>query len=112
MQENAKVHVIMEEVIEACHNGIVAWDKPKNVQPILIQGKDDYVKTKERWKIIKELFHEKGIPYKEIFSQEGSILNKLVCLIYLLDYASIYNAIISKIDPSPVNSIDFIKKRL
>jgi len=112
MQENAKMHVITEDVIEASHNGIVAWNKPKNVQPILIQGKDDYVKTKERWKIIKELFREKGIPYKEIFSQEGSVLNKLACLIYLLDYASIYTAIISKIDPSPVNSIDFIKKRL
>ena len=112
MQENAKMHVVTEDVIEACHNGIVAWDKPKNIMPILIQGKDDYVKTKERWKIVKEFFREKGIPYKEIFTQEGSILNKLVCLIYLLDYASIYNAIISKIDPSPVNSIDFIKKRL
>ena len=112
MQENAKTHVMTEDVIEACHNGIVAWDKPKNVQPILIQGKDDYEKTKERWKIIKELFHEKNILYKEIFSQEGSILNKLVCLIYLLDYASIYNAIISKTDPTPIKSIDFIKKRL
>ena len=112
MQENAKVHVITEDVIEACHNGIVAWDKPKNVQPILIQGKDDYVKTKERWEIIKELFREKDIQYKEIFSQEGSILSKLVCLIYLLDYTSIYNAIISKTDPTPVKSIDFIKKRL
>ena len=112
MQENAKVHVITEDVIEACHNGIVAWDKPKNVQPILIQGKDDYVKTKERWEIVKELFRENGIQYKEIFSQEGSILNKLVCLIYLLDYASIYNAIISKTDPTPIKSIDFIKKRL
>ena len=112
MQENAKMHVMIEDVIEACHNGIVAWDKPKNMLPILIQGKDDYVKTKERWKIIKELFREKGISYKEIFSQEGSILNKLVCLIYLLDYASIYNAIISKTDPSPIKSIDFIKKKL
>ena len=112
MQENAKVHVITEDVIEACHNGIVAWDKPKNVQPILIRGKDDYVKTKERWEIVKELFHEKGIQYKEIFSQEGSILSKLVCLIYLLDYASIYNAIISKTDPTPIKSIDFVKKRL
>jgi len=112
MQENAKMHVMTEDVIEACHNGIVAWDKLKNVQPILIQGKDDYTKTKERWKIVKELFHEKDIQYKEIFSQEGSILNKLVCLIYLLDYASIYNAIISKTDPTPIESIDFIKKRL
>ena len=112
MQENAKMHIMTEDVIEACHNGVVAWDKPKNIQPILIQGKDDYAKTKEIWKIIKEFFSEKGIPYKEIFSQEGSILNKLVCLIYLLDYASIYNAIISKTDPTPIKSIDFIKKRL
>ena len=112
MQENAKMHIITEDVIEASHNGIVAWDKPKNIQPILIQGKDDYVKTKERWKIVKELFSEKGIQYKEIFSQQGSILNKLVGLIYLLDYTSIYNAIISKTDPSPIKSIDFIKKRL
>ena len=112
MQENAKMHVMTEDVIETCHNGIVAWNKPKNVQPILIQGKDDYVKTKERWKIVKELFHDKDIQYKEIFSQEGSILNKLVCLIYLLDYVSIYNAIISKTDPTPVKPIDFVKKRL
>jgi glucose/mannose-6-phosphate isomerase len=48
MQENAKMHIMTEDVIEACHNGVVAWDKPKNIQPILIQGKDDYVKTKER----------------------------------------------------------------
>ena len=102
MQENAKMHVMTEDVIEACHNGIVAWDKPKNVQPILIQGKDDYEKTKERWKIIKELFRDKDVQYKEIFSQEGSILNKLICMIYLLDYVSIYNAIISKTNPTPV----------
>ena len=112
MQENAKMHIITEDVIEASHNGIVAWDKPKNIQPILIQGKDDFVKTKERWKIVKELFSEKGIQYKEIFSQQGNILDKLVGLIYLLDYTSIYNAIISKTDPSPIKSIDFIKKRL
>ena len=71
-----------------------------------------YVKTKERWKIVKEVFHEKNISYKEIFSQEGTILNKLVCLIYVLDYASIYNAVISKTDPTPIKSIDFIKERL
>ena len=33
-------------------------------------------------------------------------------LIYLLDYTSIYKAVISKIDPTPVKSIDFIKSRL
>ena len=112
MQENAKKHVLFEDVIEACHNGIVSWETPSNIQPILLQGKDDHVKTQDRWNIMKEFFQERQIGYKEIFSVDGSILTKLVCLIYLLDMASIYNAVISKIDPSPVNSIDFVKKRL
>ena len=112
MQENAKTHTIIENIVEASHNGVVAWEKSTKVQPILLQGTDDYVKTKERWKILKELFNEKGIRYQEVFSKDGSILSKLVCLIYQLDFTSIYNAISAGIDPSPVNSIDFIKSKL
>jgi glucose/mannose-6-phosphate isomerase len=112
MQENAKTHAIIENVVESSHNGIVAWEKPTKLQPILLQGTDDYVKTKERWKILKEFFNEKDIRYQEVFSKDGSILSKLVCLIYQLDFTSIYYAVLSGIDPSPVNSIDYIKKRL
>ena len=112
LQENAKIHTISEDVIEACHNGIVAWENKTDVQPILIQGYDDYIKTKERWKIFKEFLQSKQIDFKEINSEEGNILSKIMHLIYLLDYSTIYHAIESKIDPSPVKSIEFIKKRL
>ena len=112
LQENAKMHVIIEDVIEACHNGIVSWNKPTDVKPILIQGTDDYIKTKERWRIIKEFFEAKNIDYIEINSISGSIFSKLINLIYLLDYSTIYRAALSEIDPTPVESIDFIKKRL
>jgi glucose/mannose-6-phosphate isomerase len=112
MQENAKTHTIIENIIESSHNGIVAWEKPTKLQPIFLQGTDDYIKTKERLKILKELFNEKDIKYQEVFSKDGSILSKLVCLIYQLDFTSIYNAVLSGIDPSPVDSIDFIKSKL
>jgi glucose/mannose-6-phosphate isomerase len=112
MQENAKMHIISENVIEACHNGVVAWEKPTNLQPILIQGQDDHSRTKERWSILKEFFQSKEIKYGEVFTIEGNILSKLVCLIYFLDYASIYYAVLSNIDPTPVDSIDYIKKKL
>lgn len=112
MQENAKSHIIAEDIIETCHNGIVPWEKSSNIQPILIQGKDDYIKTKERWVVLKEFFQENNIEYKEVFSVDGNILTKIVCLIYSLDYTSIYRAILSKLDPSPVQSIDYIKKRI
>ena len=106
------MHVITEDIIEACHNGIVAWEKDSNVKPVLIRGKNDYIKTIERWDIIEEFFQEKNIDYKTINSLEGNILSKMVNLIYLLDYSSIYSAVLNNTDPSPVNSIDFIKNRL
>ena len=112
LQENTKTHAIIEDVIEACHNGIVSWEKPSIVQPILLRGKDDYIKTKERLDIIKEFFMENNIDFKEIHSGSGNILTKIMSLIYMLDYASIYRAILSKIDPSPVSSIDYIKSRI
>ena len=112
LQENAKTHVIVEDIIETCHNGIVSWERPSIVQPILLQGHDDYVKTKERFSIIKEFFIENNIDYKEINSISGNILTKTICLIYILDYVSIYRAMLLKIDPTPVRSIDYIKKKL
>ena len=112
LQENAKIHVTAEDVLEACHNGIVAWERESKVRPFLIQGKDDHIKTKERWNIIKEYFNQNKIMYSEITSVEGSILSKLINLVYILDYCSIYKAILSETDPTPVKSIDFIKSRL
>jgi glucose/mannose-6-phosphate isomerase len=112
LQENAKIHTIVEDVIEMCHNGIVPWEQKSSSMPILIQGKDDFIKTKERWKILKEFFKEKNIQYEDIFSIEGNILSKLVCLIYLLDFTSLYKAVLSQINPTTVYPINFVKERL
>ena len=112
MQENAKTHAIVEDVIESSHNGIVSWERSSSMVPVMIEGTDDHTKTKERWEILRQYFDENQIKYKEIFTIDGGILSKIVCLIYLLDYATIYHAIRLGIDPSPIKSIDFIKKRL
>ena len=112
LQENSKLHVMAEDIIEVCHNGVVSWEKDSVMQPILIQGHDDYSKTKERSKILKEFFNSKQIEYKEISSVKGSIISKIINLIYLFDYVSVYHSVISGIDPSPVSAIDFIKERL
>ncbi len=112
LQENAKNHAMIENVVESSHNGIVSWEKKSIAQPILLEGKDDYIKTKERWKILKKYFNENKIDYREVSSVKGNILSKLINLIYLLDYSSIYCAVLQKTDPSPIRSIDFIKNRL
>ena len=117
LQENAKMHAIVEDVLESCHNGIVAWENPlgggeRDVSPVMITGSDDHPKTKQRWQILKEYFMSQGITYEEMHSGSGGILAKLVGLIYWADYASIYRAIINGTDPTPIKSIEFVKERL
>ena len=112
LQENAKDYVITEDVIEACHNSIVSWTTTNNMDPIFIQGVDDQVKTKERWSILEDFFNDKKIEYNKVITTSGAILSKLVCLIYQLDYASLYRAILKNIDPGHIEPIDYVKNRL
>lgn len=109
LQENSKLQVIIEDVVEASHNGVVAWEKKSNVNPILLQGKDDNIKTKEKWMAMKKFFKYNEIEYLEIYSIKGGILSKIMNLMYYLDYVTIYKAVIEKVDPTPVEAIKFIK---
>ena len=112
LQENTKMHAIVEDVVEASHNGVVAWENKSEVFPIILKGYDDYIKTKERWEIMKTYFKNNEIKYGEISSIKGDILSKLIYLVYLLDYSTIYKAVLNKIDPTPVKSINYIKSQL
>ena len=103
---------MVEDVMESSHNGIMAWEKHSNVKPILLRGKDDSDKTKQRLDIFSEYFEKNNIEFEQITSIKGNIISKIVNLIYVLDYASIYLAIKREINPTPVNSISFIKSKL
>ena len=45
-------------------------------------------------------------------SVEGNILSKITNLIYLLDYSTIYSAVLSNTNPTSVDAIDYIKSKL
>ena len=63
----------------------------------------------------KDLIDETFRQLNEIYNNGYDFVigrSKVHNLIYLLDYTSIYKAVISKIDPTPVKSIDFIKSKL
>ena len=56
IHENMKKHASIENIIESCHNQIMAWDDDTNVLPILLRGSDDHVKTIDRWYSCLEIF--------------------------------------------------------
>lgn len=111
VQENMKSHAMTEDIIEASHNGIVSWERRTQVVPVIISGEDDHAMTVKRWHILREFFAKMNIDYREVRSSSGSILSKIMGLIYQLDFTTIYGAVLRGIDPCPVPSIDFVKGR-
>jgi glucose/mannose-6-phosphate isomerase len=57
-------------------------------------------------------FQQNNIECKQIDSIKRNSLSKLVTLVYLLEYYTIYKTVLDKIDPSPVKLIDFIKEKI
>lgn len=112
LQENAKMHAMTEDIIESCHNSIVGWESGSDARPVMIRGADDGPTTRERWEVMSEYFAGRGIGFREVRSPPGCLLTKLVGLIYLLDYASVYLALLRGADPAPVKSIDYVKSRI
>ena len=83
--------------------------KKAKVTPIIISGPYDYHKTKKVWEKFKIFLKDHDIIYYQINAINGSILTKLLHLIYLSDYASIYFSILTKTDHSPVEPIKYFK---
>ena len=73
-------------------------------------GVTDIEMTKRRLRKIKSLLEELGHPVFEIKSPHKSLINSLVCSIYLLDISTIYLVALRKIDPSPTPAIDILKE--
>ena len=111
LNENAKMHAMVEDVVEAGHNEIMSWEMPSDVHPVMIQGTDDNSKTKERWMVFEDYFNEKNIPFTKINSSGRHIMTKLVNLIYLLDYSTIYLAAMRGVNPTSTDSIKYVKER-
>lgn len=112
LNENAKMHCLGESVLEATHNEIVpfTYDNSLRCKVVLLEWTGDPPIVKERFANISRLFAETNHPAIKITSSEKGLLNAIICSIYILDYATIYSAITSRIDPSPTPAIQILKE--
>jgi len=113
LNENSKVHCISESILEASHNEIVPFTyDSKNIhrKVLLLSWSYDIEITKQRLRKVKSLLEKLGHPVFEIKSPHESLINSLVCSIYLLDISTIYLAALRKIDPSRTPAIDILKE--
>ena len=114
--ENSKIIAVNEEIPEHNHNGIVVFDHPSkalnDVAFVLFRDKEETKAIKIRIEEIKKLATERTEKILEINSLGKSVLAKQLSSTYLIDYVSIYLAILYEVDPTITPSIDKLKEVL
>jgi glucose/mannose-6-phosphate isomerase len=114
--ENSKIVALNEDIPEHNHNGIVVFDNPNralnDVAFVFFRDKEEAKPLKIRIEEVKKLAAERTEKVLEVYSQGKSILAKQISSTYLIDFVSIYLAILYEIDPTVTPSIDKLKEVL
>jgi glucose/mannose-6-phosphate isomerase len=113
INENAKVHAFWNTFSEMNHNEIVGYTKTHAKYHMVIFGSDaDHPRVKKRYDICKKLVRSKGIPVTQMNYTGQSLLKQMFTAINMGDWTSYYMALYNKVDPSPVDIIENLKKEL
>lgn len=116
LAENSKTLASTHVFPEMNHNEIVGWDNPKKLLKdfavLMLRDKDDSPRVAKRIDITKNIIKDEKIDVIEVDSLGEGLLSRMFSLIYIGDFTSFYLAILNRLDPTPVERIDYLKKRL
>ncbi len=114
--ENAKNLALHHVLPEMNHNELVGWLYPKeallNVGVVFLRDKGDHPQIQRRFDLTKSLIAGKAGALHEIWSEGDSLLARVLSVVYVGDFVSLYLAYLNRVDPSPVEVIDYLKKNL
>jgi glucose/mannose-6-phosphate isomerase len=114
--ENSKSPAKWESFPELDHNEIVGWEAAKKLAKyfsvILIRDEDESEAIRQRILATKDLIRKKSVKAFEVQSAGKSALAKMSSVINVGDFTSVYLAIIRGLDPTPVKTIDLLKKKV
>jgi glucose/mannose-6-phosphate isomerase len=132
LHENGKYPAIAGVLPEANHNQVVVFDGPFAAGPeaadpqlpgrdggppaplrlILLRDTHEHPQVARRREESARIAAERGIEVTELAAAGDLPLERLGSLVQLIDYASVYLAIATGVDPAPIAAIQELKARI
>ncbi|MFA6598556.1 MAG: bifunctional phosphoglucose/phosphomannose isomerase [Ignavibacteriaceae bacterium] len=116
INENSKLHAFHNTFPELNHNEIIGWEtydeRIAKLKAFFIEEATSHPQIKKRFAITGELLTKAGVEIIPLGSSEKTFQERLLDLIYLTDWISYYLAIQRGKDPSEIDNIHLLKKRL
>ena len=114
LNENSKTFAASFNFPEACHNFIVGLEfpTPEKICILFLESNYAFSRNIARQKIIHELVDKKEIAFLPLSVRSGNFLTEQLLFIYFGDLLSYYLAGVYGVDPTPIESINFLKEQL
>ena len=114
--ENSKNLGFHHVLPELNHNELVGWLYPENVLRnigvVFLRDREDHPQVQLRFDLTRELIADKAGSLNEVWSEGNALLARIMSVIYLGDFVSLYLAYLNNADPMPVEVIDYLKGKL
>lgn len=116
LAENSKTVSSSHLFPEMNHNEIVGWENPKKLLKhlivIMLRDSGDHERTSKRMDITKTIIQKEKVEVIEVSSIGKDLLSRIFSLVYIGDFVSFYLAILNRTDPTPVESVTYLKSEL
>lgn len=113
--ENAKCLAFSNSIPEMNHNEILGWANPvdliQKMVAVFLRTPGETDRIAKRFEVTRNIVG-KTVPTLEIKAEGTNPLSQMFSLIYLGDWVSYYLALLNRTDPSPIDSIDYLKQAL
>jgi glucose/mannose-6-phosphate isomerase len=113
--ENAKIPGKWEMFPELDHNEIVGWENAGSLveclSTVFLRDRTEPLEVHDRIEITKSLMPKASKKF-EVYAQGEGELAKMLSVILVGDFTSVYLAILRKTDPTPVKTINLLKTKL
>ena len=114
--ENSKAWAFYEVFPELNHNAVVGYQFPPELADrivvILLRSTSLSRRIQLRYQATCHLLDRAGVYYQFVDGDGSSFLSQIMSLVLFGDYVSYYLAILYRIDPSPIEAIDYLKEQL
>ena len=114
--ENSKSPAHFAAFTEVNHNEIVGWNTVEPVRNrivvISLEDEEDHPSSKRQADIALEMIDRLSGGVVHVENAPGGRLSRILSMMILGDFASVYLAYLSGVDPTPISNIDFLKERL
>ena len=114
--ENGKQFAHFSVIPEMNHNELVGWKHPEKplsrLAAVFLRDREEHPEISKRFHLTADLVRERAGHCEDIWSKGSSWPERLWSLVLLGDFTSVYTGIQNREDPTPVEVIEELKRRL